>query len=82
MGHFIGWPEPHFDASKIAVPTVVMRGDSDRLCGRKDNQKLIADLGSKEKRYVEIERAGHMIQDEKSNAAFYNAIGNFLDGRE
>jgi hypothetical protein len=23
------------------VPTVVMRGDSDRLCGRKDNQKLI-----------------------------------------
>jgi alpha-beta hydrolase superfamily lysophospholipase len=82
MGAFYRLAGAAFDASKIAVPTLVMRGDSDRLCGRKDNQKLMADLGSKEKRFVEIERAGHMIQYEKSNAASYNAIANLLDGRE
>ncbi|PLY13689.1 MAG: hypothetical protein C0631_13430 [Sedimenticola sp.] len=78
-GRFIGWPEPHFDASKITVPTLVIRGDSDTVGSREDNQKLVADLGSKEKRYVEIERAGHMIQYEKGNTALYQAIANFLD---
>ena len=79
-GRFIGWPEPHFDAGAITVPTLVIRGDSDTLGGREDNQKLVSDLGSTEKRYVEIERAGHMIQYEKSNTAFYQAIADFLDG--
>lgn len=79
-GRFIGWPEPHFDASRITVPTLVIRGDSDTLATREDNQKLVADLGSKEKKYVEIAEAGHMIQYEKNNAAFYRAIADFLDG--
>ena len=69
-----------FDASKITVPTLVIRGESDTLGSREDNQKLVADLGSKEKKYVEIAEAGHMIQYEKSNATFYQAIAEFLDG--
>jgi pimeloyl-ACP methyl ester carboxylesterase len=77
-GRFIGWPEPHFDAASIKVPTLVIRGESDTLARRDDNQQLVQDLGSTVKRYVEIEQAGHMIQFEKNNTAFYAAIAEFL----
>lgn len=78
-GRFIGWPEPHFDAGSIQVPTLVIRGESDTLATREDNQQLLDDLGSTVKAYVEIEQAGHMIQFEKNNQAFYRAIAEFLE---
>ncbi len=81
-GRFIGWPEPHFDASRIKVPTLVIRGESDTLASREDNQQLVQDLGSTAKQYVEIERAGHMIQFEKNNTEFYRAIAEFLESTE
>jgi pimeloyl-ACP methyl ester carboxylesterase len=81
-GRFIGWPEPHFDAGSIKVPTLVIRGESDTLASRDDNQQLLADLGSTEKQYVEIEQAGHMIQFEKNNTAFYRSIAKFLEPSE
>ena len=81
-GRFIGWPEPHFDAPSIKVPTLVIRGESDTLARRDDNQQLLQDLGSTVKRYVEIEQAGHMIQFERNNTAFYRAIAEFLESSE
>ena len=45
-GRFIGRPEPHFDAGSIEVPILVIRGDSDTLATREDNQQLLEDLGS------------------------------------
>ncbi|MCF7982972.1 MAG: alpha/beta hydrolase [Thiohalocapsa sp.] len=81
-GRFIGWPEPHFDAGSIKVPTLVIRGETDSLASREDNQQLLNDLGSTEKKYVEIEQAGHMIQFEKNNKAFYRAIAEFLEPTE
>lgn len=81
-GRFIGWPEPHFDASSIKVPTLVIRGESDTLASREDNQQLLQDLGSTAKQYVEIEQAGHMIQFEKNNTEFYRAIAEFLEPTE
>ena len=81
-GRFIGWPEPHFDAAGIKVPTLVIRGESDTLATRADNQQLLQDLGSTVKQYVEIERAGHMMQFEKNNTAFYRSIAEFLEASE
>ncbi|MCB1863532.1 MAG: alpha/beta fold hydrolase [Gammaproteobacteria bacterium] len=78
-GRFIGWPEPHYDARKITVPTLVIRGDSDKLGSLEDNQRLVDELGSNVKRYVEIEQAGHMIQYETNNTKFYQAIVEFLE---
>ena len=60
------------------MPTLVIRGESDTLATREDNQQLLEDLGSTVKAYVEIEQAGHLIQFEKNNPAFYQAIADFL----
>lgn len=81
-GRFIGWPEPHFDAGSIKVPTLVIRGESDTLATREDNQRLLDDLGSTVKQYVEIEQAGHMIQFERNNTEFYRHIASFLEQSE
>ena len=81
-GRFIGWPEPHFDAGSIKVPTLVIRGESDTLATREDNQQLLEDLGSTVKQYVEIEQAGHLIQFEKYNTALYRSIAEFLEPTE
>lgn len=81
-GRFIGWPEPHFDAGSIKVPTLVIRGESDTLASRDDNQQLLDDLGGTVKKYVEIEQAGHMIQFEKNNTALYRSIAEFLEPTE
>ena len=78
-GRFMGWPEPHFDAGSIKVPTLVIRGDSDTLATREDNQRLVTELRSPVKQYVEIEQAGHMIQFEKNNVVLYQAIADFLE---
>jgi alpha-beta hydrolase superfamily lysophospholipase len=79
---FIGWPEPHFDAPSIKVPTLVIRGESDTLARRDDNQQLLQDLGSTVKRYVEMEQAGHMIQFETNNTTFYRATAEFLESSD
>lgn len=81
-GRFIGWSEPHFDAGSIKVPTLVIRGESDTLATREDNQRLLDDLGSTVKQYVEIEQAGHMIQFERNNTEFYRHIASFLEQSE
>jgi esterase/lipase len=60
----------------------VIRGESDTLATREDNQQLLDDLGSTIKQYVEIEQAGHMIQFEKNNKALYRAIAEFLEPTE
>ena len=45
--------DPFFDAAKISVPTLVIRGDADTWATREDNQQLINALGTV-KSYVEI----------------------------
>jgi pimeloyl-ACP methyl ester carboxylesterase len=69
---------PHFDAAKITVPTLVIRGDADTYAGREDNQRLIDALGSTVKEFVEIPGGGHFLHLEKVNMQFYEAVLNFL----
>src|SRR6266581_8425297 len=44
---------PQFDAAKITVPTLVIRGALDTIATREDSQLLTAELGSEVKQYVE-----------------------------
>jgi pimeloyl-ACP methyl ester carboxylesterase len=74
--------KPFFDAAKITVPTLVIRGDSDTDATRADNQLLMSALGSAVKEYVEIPNGGHFLQFEKSNIQLYQAIHTFLETKE
>jgi pimeloyl-ACP methyl ester carboxylesterase len=72
---------PQFDAAKITVPTLVIRGALDTFATREDNQVLTEELGSTVKQYVEIPNASHMIPYEKANMQFYKAVTDFLDAK-
>jgi pimeloyl-ACP methyl ester carboxylesterase len=71
--------DPSFDAAKITVPTLVIRGDADTDATREDNEKLMEALGSTVKEYVEIPGGGHFLQFEKVNMQFYKAVQEFLE---
>jgi pimeloyl-ACP methyl ester carboxylesterase len=71
--------DPYFDAAKIRMPTLVIRGDADTDAKREDNQKLMDALGSEVKEYVEIPGGGHFLHFENVNMQFYEAVQNFLE---
>jgi pimeloyl-ACP methyl ester carboxylesterase len=70
---------PRFDAGKITMPTLVVRGDSDTYAEREDNQELMNALGSTVKEYAEIPNAGHFLQFENVNVQFYETVQDFLE---
>jgi pimeloyl-ACP methyl ester carboxylesterase len=74
--------DPFFDAAKISVPTLVIRGDADTWATRQDNQQLIDALSAMAKEYVEISNGGHFLQFEKVNVEFYEALQNFLQAED
>lgn len=74
--------ELQFDAAKITVPTLVIRGDADTDATREDNQKLMEALGSTAKEYVEIPGGGHFLHFEKVNTEFYQAVQNFVEAEK
>jgi pimeloyl-ACP methyl ester carboxylesterase len=74
--------KPRFDAAKITVPTLVIRGSADTSAEHEDNQQLMTALGSTIKEYVEIRNAGHFLQFENVNLEFYQAVQNFLEAEE
>jgi pimeloyl-ACP methyl ester carboxylesterase len=91
LGGAVRWPagrsvdpdlsKPYFDASKICVPTLVIRGDADTFTTREQNERLRDALGSQRKAYIEIPDAGHFMQFEKSNKRFYKAVQDFLEAK-
>jgi pimeloyl-ACP methyl ester carboxylesterase len=72
---------PQYDASKITVPTLVIRGADDTFSTQKDSQLLTEELGSEVKQYVEIPHAGHGMQRTKSNVQFFKAVKDFLEAK-
>lgn len=72
--------DPYFDAAKITMPTLVIRGDADTFAEREDNQRLMNALGSTMKEYVEIPNGGHFLHFENVNIEFYEAVQSFLEG--
>jgi pimeloyl-ACP methyl ester carboxylesterase len=74
--------DPYFDAAKISVPTLVIRGDADTDAKREDNQQLMDALGSAVKEYVEIPGGGHFLHFENVNVQFYEAVQKFLEAEK
>lgn len=73
--------KPEFDASKIKVPTLVIRGALDTFSTGPDSQLLTKELGSEVKQYVEIPNAAHHIQYQKANLQFFKAVKDFLEAK-
>jgi pimeloyl-ACP methyl ester carboxylesterase len=71
-----------FNAGKITLPTLVVRGAADAYAGREDNQELMSALGSPVKKYVEIPNAGHFLQFENVNVQFYETVRSFLEAED
>lgn len=72
---------PQFDAAKITVPTLVIRGALDTWSTREDSQLLTSELGSAVKQYVDIPNASHFVQYEKANGQFFKAVKDFLEAK-
>lgn len=70
---------PQFDASKITVPTLVIRGSLDTFSIEDDCKLLTEQLGSQDKNFVNIPDASHMIPYEKANVEFYKVVKDFLE---
>ena len=62
--------KPQFDASKITVPTLVIRGALDTFGTTEDCELLTNQIGGQVKQFVEIPDASHMIPYEKANIQF------------
>ena len=73
---------PSFDAAKVSVPVLVIRGDADTGAISEDNQQLTDALGSTVKEYVEIPDGGHFLHFENVSMQFYDAVQQFLEAEK
>ena len=73
--------KPQFDASKITVPTLVIRGALDAFSTKEDCELLTSQIGGQVKQFVEIPDASHMIPYEKANIQFFKAVKDFLEAK-
>jgi pimeloyl-ACP methyl ester carboxylesterase len=73
--------KPQYDASKITVPTLVIRGAFDTFATQEDSKLLTKELGSQVKQYVEIPNASHNIPYENTNVQFFKAVKDFLEAK-
>jgi len=65
-------------ADQISVPTLIIRGELDKIAELEDNQMLLSALASDEKELVTIPGGGHFLHMEKVNSEFYAALETFL----
>ena len=70
-----------FEASKITVPTLVIRGAMDTWSTQADSQLLTTELGGEVKQYVEIPNSSHLIQFQKANIQLFKAVKDFLEAK-
>jgi len=73
---------PVYDAAKIDVPTLVIRGDDDPTSTDADARGLYAALSSATKRYVVIGDGTHFVCMEKNAPQLFAETALFLDGAE
>ena len=73
--------KPQFDASKITVPTLVIRGSLDTFSTAEDCKTLTNELGSVVKKFIEIPNASHNIPFEKANVEFFKTVKDFLEAK-
>ncbi|WP_348814903.1 alpha/beta hydrolase [Halomonas sp. H10-59] len=73
---------PIYEASRISVPTLVIRGDDDPTATDADARGLFAELAAEEKRYVVIGEGSHFLNLEKHAPQLFAETLLFLGGGE
>jgi len=67
-----------YDAAKIKVPTLLVRGEWDRACDEADVAGLLNTLASADTACVTIPQATHLMHLESGRSLLYNAVNAFL----
>jgi pimeloyl-ACP methyl ester carboxylesterase len=69
-----------YEAERITMPTLIVRGEWDSVCNNQDAATLLASIGTEHKRDCKIERATHLMHLETQRVALYQAVNDFLIG--
>ncbi len=67
-----------FDANKITMHTLLIRGEWDSVCDDTDAACLLKSIGTSDKSDVKIPRATHLMHLESQRGALHNAVNQFL----
>ncbi len=70
--------ESLYDAARIVMPVLLVRGGWDSVCDDTDAKRLLNSLGTKDKTDVKIPRATHLMHLESQRALLHNAVNAFL----
>lgn len=69
---------PLFDAAEIAVPTFLIRGDSDPTSTHGDTSRLFSRLGASRKRHCTIGHGAHFVVLERGMMEVHQEVTGFL----
>jgi len=76
---FDAWHGKYFDPRTIQCPTLILRGDWDKLLTpASETQILFEELGSEEKYYIQLPHSTHSMLFEKSRFDMYRYVSEFL----
>jgi alpha-beta hydrolase superfamily lysophospholipase len=67
-----------YEASRIAAPTLIVRGEWDSLCTDADAARLMASLTVEDKADVRVDRATHLMHLESQRGMLYEEVRRFL----
>lgn len=72
---------PQFDAAKITVPTLVIRGVLDTFGTAADSKRLVEEIGAVTKQFIEIPGGSHSLPWERVNTQFFEEVRKFLEAK-
>jgi alpha-beta hydrolase superfamily lysophospholipase len=70
--------EALYDPSKVATPTLLVRGEWDSVCDEAGARALLASIAAADKTCVSVPRATHLMHLESGRELLYNAVNAFL----
>ena len=71
-----------YDATRITMPTLIVRGADDTTATDADARSLLADIRARSKSYAAIPGASHFLLLERKRTALYAALDDFFAARE
>ena len=76
---YIFTKRPVYDASKITVPTLIIRGDDDPTATEPDAKGLMSEINAPTRRYISIGNGTHFVNLEKNRLQLFREVQTFLD---
>lgn len=67
-----------FDAAKIDMPVLLLRGEWDSVCDDADAAHLLTKIGAIDKTDIKIPRATHLMHLESQRTMLHNVVNTFL----